>query len=197
MTFNTTPPTNATKQMFLGVSGVFGILDFYLVVALVVYEVFVPRKPRSGKPLRSLCILTALSALCFEISIQSIVLFSDESETSCFYLMLVKTSMQNLMVSFAYGFIWLRQYLLYSSKTFAEIRGTKLKIVTFLVLCLLIANPGIMFGFQFKGKLYSIENGVCAVLRISFIDQIPFMFVSFSYGFIQVSKTLTISINLI
>ena len=180
-------PSEATKLTYQIVSGVFGVLELYLFLSLLCYELFIPDKPRNGRTLRVLGLCAVFVSILFEFFQQFLVLFTNKSTMVCFTVIIIKMTIQNSQISFCYAFIWLRQYRLYSSCKFQDLRGKKMKMITWVVLALIIVNPFLMFGFQFNGELYKVVNDLCLVVYIPFVNQIPFLFVSFSYGFIQVS----------
>ena len=187
---NITGPTEALRFTFQFVSGFFSVLELYLFFSLLIYEVFAKEKPTKGIWLRILGICATFSSIMYGLLVQLMVAYSNNSTTLCFALLLMKTTVQNIGVSFTYSFIWLRQYKLYASKKFKDLRGKKMKIVTWITLALIFVNPFLMFGFQFLGELYVVENNVCLVQRMSFNRQLPFIFISFIYALIQVSFLL-------
>ena len=184
---NFTPPTDAEELVYQTVSIVIGFVDVYLLVALVTYEIHYPNKPLGGRKLRILCILAASVALFHQGLQQLIVTVSQNSTVSCFALLLLKSTILNLIVSVTYGFLWLRQHTLYSNPRLKHLRSGKMNVATWIALFLIIVNPLLVFGLQFNGTLYVVEDGVCIVLEQDWKVQLPLELLAFSYGFIMVS----------
>ena len=185
---NKIEPIETTTFQF--VSGIFGLIEIYLFLSLLFYELLVCKKAHKARILRVLGIGAVFSAILFAASWQVLAFVGNSSTLLCFAVSIVKTTVQNIGISFSYAFIWIRQHNLYSSKKFQDLRGKKMTVVTWIALGILVVNPFLMFGFQFNEVLYIILDGICVVNSISIMNQLPFLFVAFSYGLVQVGDNL-------
>ena len=168
------------------VSIIFGVVDAYLLFSLLFYEKRFLAKPPGGRSLRMLCVIAVSVAVLHQVLQQVIVASANNNTATCFALMLLKTTIFNLIVSSTYGFLWLRQHTLYSSPRLKHLRSNKMNAITWTALGLIIVNPMLAFGFQFRGSFYEEQDGVCLVLLQPLHIELPFHFISFSYGIIQV-----------
>jgi len=184
---NINPPTDAEKIVYQTVSVLIGFVDIYLLLALVAYEIYYPKKPSGGRRLRLLCISAAVVAISHQVLQQLILTIADQSTEVCFALLLLKSTILNLVVSFTYGFLWLRQHILYSNPRLQHLRNGKMNAATWFALFLIIINPLLVFGLQFNGTLYKVKDGLCVILEQSTYIELPLDMLVFSYVFIQVS----------
>ena len=180
-------PTSEERLTYWTATIVIAFVDIYLLVALVLYEICFPKKPPGGKKLRLLCIFAASVAISHQVLQQLIVTVSDKSNQWCFVLLLLKSTILNFIVSITYGFLWLRQHILYSNPRLKHLRSRKMNMVTWIALVLIIINPILVFGLQFNGDWYQIREGICLIFKQSLAVEIPLNLLAFSYLFIQVS----------
>ncbi|XP_002123355.2 uncharacterized protein LOC100186127 [Ciona intestinalis] len=170
------------------VSLLFIVADFYLVLALVTYELTLNKnKTRGGRPLRALCILAATISLLHQILQQFLLEYAGKSDTACMVTMCLKSTVFNLQVTTTYVFLWKRQRMSYANPALRHLRTKFMEILTWVVMVLLLVNPLIMLGFQFKGKLYEAQESKCIVLKQPTVEQIPYIAVAFSYSFIEIT----------
>uniref|UniRef100_F6RJ37 G-protein coupled receptors family 1 profile domain-containing protein n=2 Tax=Ciona intestinalis TaxID=7719 RepID=F6RJ37_CIOIN len=180
---------NVVRAAYRAVSLLFIVADFYLVAALLTYELTLNKnKARGGRPLRALCILAATISLLHQILQQFLLMeYSGKSDTACMVNMCLKSTVFNLQVTTTYVFLWKRQRMSYANPALRHLRTKFMEVLTWVVMVLLLVNPFIMLGFQFKGKLYEVQRNKCVVLKQPTVEQIPYIAVAFSYSFIEIT----------
>lgn len=187
---------NTTNQFYItvsyqAVSGFFGLINVYFFIALTAYELHLAKNRPGGRAMRIICILTVLTSVIYSALEQVIIMFANHSQATCFRLMLVRTTVQNMSFSFNYAVLWLRQYKLYSTRKFSKLRDRKMTIVTWIILTLIVINPIIILLSQFNENLYRVRNKVCLVQTVPLENLLPFTLVIFSYALIQVRTRLS------
>ena len=183
---NVTLPSMKITITYGAVTSFIGFVDIYLLIALSMYEVFYPKKPKGGKKLRIICLVAVSVAIFHEILQQLILTIADKSDTNCFALMLLKSTVLSIVVSLSYAFLWLKQHSIYSNPRLKHLWGEKMRMIEWIILGVLAINPVLMFGVQFIGDWYVMVDGVCIVKKINQTTGILLGILCFSYSVIQV-----------
>lgn len=165
----------------------FAAINIYILLSLLWYEFTSIPKPPSGKNLRVYCIITSLATVFHSCSEQIIFYASWRSDIWCAASMCLKSTTYNLVTTFSYIFLWVRQRMFYRNPTLNHLVSPKMKVANWTVFALIVINPFVFFAFQFIVELYkAVPIKGCIVQRVAILNQLPFIVVAFSYSIIQV-----------